>query len=178
MQETSTPLTWSTLQARWASHHVPLVEVLPPEESGVRWHRRAWVNRDGSSLPLLDPPMDMTALLLARGDATKSPELFAAFAISLFLRNEGQNAHNQEVTLLLEGSHLGRQLKDLLGCWHGNAVHVLPLFAGGPQTPVNQREWATAQHWTYWVDLAAERWKHLAMEFAVVVQTQHIKRPT
>jgi hypothetical protein len=171
MNDAAEKLTWQALLARWGSHSVPLIRVLPPEHRAASFYQRTWVNTDGTDWGSFSNPVNTTGRHLANGEVTKKPEVFAAFAISTFLRDERVTVDGRVIVELIERS-LQRCEVSLLDCWTYNPIHVLPRIRDSRHKLRNRH------HWTAYVDAAAKRWSELAADFSVVLETQHVSLPS
>jgi hypothetical protein len=152
-------LTWEAVLERWRRHAVPLVGVLD-REGTPGYQPERWSNPDGSPCTYLyRNPVNDTGRVLALGLVTRTPEVFAAFAIHCFVRSERDNRDSVELDWLAKEA-LGRADtgRDF---WGRNAKHVLP--EGHPP----RFNTLTTRDWRDWLDAAARRWSKLAADFAV-----------
>lgn len=157
------PLTWADVLGRWASHAVPLVTV-HQVAGDAPWCGERWTNRDGSPLKyVFGNPVNDTGHHLALGIVTKTPEVFAAFALYAFSQDDGPYRARREPIELREvvQSAVHRHDSRTGDYWRGNAAHVLPQVGDAPHHSADPVDWQG------WVDAAAAKWQKLAANLAV-----------
>lgn len=156
--------TWNEVFNRWVTKDVPNVKVVKfnnaLHNSEVPWfeHSPSPGSRLRPDITLAAGPVATTAQHLINGKVTRTPEVYAAFAIHATMKMVNRCPY-------MIGNVVADRLAELdlwpSHYWRGNAVNVLPL---DPPYRMVERN----PDWTKFIDAAAIVWAEIATHFHVV----------
>jgi hypothetical protein len=152
-------LTWQAALSRWKAHDVRQISIVDREGEATYLPQR-WINRNGSDAQYIyGNPVNCTGLHLALGTVTKTPEMFAAFAIHAFLVEK--HSPHPELDALARMA-LDRYDNRPGDYWHSNARRVLPIEGDRRLDPDERSDWKG------WIDAAARVWTRLESDHSVL----------